>query len=82
MPNFNPATFTTCYIGIATYIINITGWKLLKGTKRVKAHEMDLVTGRREFEEMEERARIEESGKENVREKMAKILRLRKSSKN
>jgi len=80
MPSFKPATFVTCYIGIAIYIINITGWKVLKGTRRVKAHEMDLVTGRREFEEMEEMARVNESGKEKFSGKVANFLRLRKSA--
>lgn len=63
MPKFDPATFVTCYIGIAVYLINIFGWKFIKRTKRVKANEMDLVTGRREFEVVEE---LERLGKEKV----------------
>ena len=51
----------TCYIGIAVYLVNITAWKLLKRTRRVKALEMDLVTGRREFEEVEAMARLSET---------------------
>jgi amino acid transporter len=44
----------TCYIGIIVYLVNLLGWKLIRGTKRVKAREMDLETDRRRFEEVEE----------------------------
>ncbi|KAH7109093.1 dicarboxylic amino acid permease [Dendryphion nanum] len=64
MPTFRISTFMTCYIGIAIYIVNIVGWKLICKTKRVKAGEMDLVTDRRRFEEVEEEeARTEASKK-------------------
>ncbi|KAF4552532.1 Amino acid permease-like protein 33 [Elsinoe fawcettii] len=54
IPRFNIATFMTCYIGIAIYLVNIVGWKLVHRTKRIKALEMDLETNRRLFEEIEE----------------------------
>jgi yeast amino acid transporter len=62
--------FLTCYIGIAVYVFNIFMCKVLKKTKRVKAHEMDLVSGRREFEELEARAQAEEMGKPSFRERL------------
>lgn len=58
MPRFRVATFITCYIGVAIYIVNILGWKLTHRTKRVTAKGMDLVTDRRRFEEMEEEEAI------------------------
>lgn len=71
MPKFTLASFITCYIGVAIYLINIIGWKLIKGTKRVKAHEMDLVTGRREFEEMEEMERARTGDKMGFKKRLS-----------
>lgn len=53
MPKFRIATFMTCYIGIAIYLVNILGWKLILRTERVKAGKMDLETDRRRFEQLE-----------------------------
>lgn len=50
IPHFQVDKFLTAYIGIPVYIINVLWWKFVKKTKRVKASEMDLVTGRREWE--------------------------------
>ncbi|PYH95057.1 hypothetical protein BO71DRAFT_483244 [Aspergillus ellipticus CBS 707.79] len=50
IPHFQVADFLTCYIEIVVYLGNIIGWKLFKGSRRVKAKEMDLMTGRQEFE--------------------------------
>ncbi|KAK3681701.1 amino acid permease/ SLC12A domain-containing protein [Podospora appendiculata] len=47
IPRFQIDKFMTSYIGIPVYVINILWWKYFKGTKRVRASEMDLVTGRR-----------------------------------
>ncbi|ROV96212.1 hypothetical protein VSDG_04990 [Cytospora chrysosperma] len=74
MPKFKIATFMTCYIGIAVYLVNIIGWKLYKGTRRVKALEMDLVTGRREFEEMEAMAKLTEKPKTALKARLAGFM--------
>ncbi|KAH6624083.1 amino acid permease/ SLC12A domain-containing protein [Chaetomium sp. MPI-SDFR-AT-0129] len=50
IPHFQVDKFLTAYIGIPVYIINVLWWKFVKKTKRVKASEMDLVTGRREWD--------------------------------
>lgn len=50
MPTFSVAKFLTSYIGIPVYVINILWWKIFKKTKMVKPEEMDLTTGRRDFE--------------------------------
>lgn len=65
----------TCYIGIAVYLVNIIGWKLLKRTRRVKALEMDLVTGRREFEEMEAMAKLSEKPKTSLKARLVGFLK-------
>ena len=54
IPHFKIADFITCYIGIIVYVGNIFCWKIFKRTRRVKAGDMDLTTGRREFQEVEE----------------------------
>lgn len=46
VPHFKGPQFITSYIGIVVYLGNIFTWKTLKRTKRVKAGDMDLVTGR------------------------------------
>ena len=80
MPKFKISTFMTCYIGIAIYIVNIVGWKLIQKTKRVKAGEMDLVTDRRRFEEMEEEEAIaEEASGPSRLSKMLGDIRRRKN---
>ncbi|CAH0046286.1 unnamed protein product [Clonostachys solani] len=53
IPHFQADTFVLKYLGSVLFLINITFWKLYKKTKRVKALEVDMVTGRREFEETE-----------------------------
>ncbi|KAJ4309154.1 hypothetical protein N0V94_009054 [Neodidymelliopsis sp. IMI 364377] len=58
MPKFRLSTFMTCYIGIAVYLVNIVGWKLIHRTKRVKPKTMDLETDRKRFEEMEQEEAI------------------------
>ncbi|KAM0332331.1 hypothetical protein ACHAQA_002608 [Verticillium albo-atrum] len=74
MPHFKMANFITCYIGVVIYLVNILGWKLLKGTKRVKGHQMDLVTGRREFEEMEQMERLRTADKTSLKERFTKLF--------
>lgn len=47
---FTVDKFITSYIGIPVYLINILWWKIFKKTKMVNPHEMDLHTGRREWD--------------------------------
>lgn len=49
IPKFKLAQFITSYIGIVVYVINILVWKFWKRTRRVRADEMDLHTGRRDY---------------------------------
>lgn len=51
IPHFKPSTFILKYLGIIIFIGNIAGWKLLKHTKKINAQNVDLATGRREFED-------------------------------
>lgn len=44
--NWDVGDFITAYIGIPIYVCLFTGWKLIKRTKFVKAHEADLWTGK------------------------------------
>ncbi|ODO00384.1 hypothetical protein I350_07021 [Cryptococcus amylolentus CBS 6273] len=47
-------TFITNYIGIPVYVIGYCGFKLIRRSKVVKVHEMDLSTGAREFHDIYE----------------------------
>ncbi|WVQ82813.1 hypothetical protein IAT38_004945 [Cryptococcus sp. DSM 104549] len=47
-------SFITNYIGIPVYVIGYCGYKLIYKTRAVKMHEMDLTTGAREFEDIDE----------------------------
>ncbi|TYJ51597.1 hypothetical protein B9479_007822 [Cryptococcus floricola] len=47
-------TFITNYIGIPVYVIGYCGYKLIRRSKAVKMHEMDLSTGAREFDDIDE----------------------------
>ncbi|WWD18292.1 hypothetical protein CI109_102742 [Kwoniella shandongensis] len=51
---WNYKTFITNYIGIPVYVVGYTVYKLLYRTKAVKMHEMDLSTGAREFDDIED----------------------------
>ncbi|KAF2152262.1 putative amino acid permease [Myriangium duriaei CBS 260.36] len=44
--NFNASNFVAAYIGIPIFIVPIIAWKLIHRTKFVKAHEIDLWSGR------------------------------------
>ncbi|KAK7219885.1 hypothetical protein V2G26_007888 [Clonostachys chloroleuca] len=46
--------FITSYLGIVLYLVNILLFKVWKRTKRIRSAEMDLVSGRRMYEEEEE----------------------------
>ncbi|KAK8858403.1 hypothetical protein IAR55_002630 [Kwoniella newhampshirensis] len=51
---WNYKTFITNYIGIPVYVIGYCVYKLVYRTKAVKMMEMDLSTGAREFDDVEE----------------------------
>ncbi|KAL2208296.1 dicarboxylic amino acid permease [Sarocladium strictum] len=53
IPHFKVDTFVLKYLGTVVFTFNVLLWKFLKRTKRVKATEMDLTSGRREHEETE-----------------------------
>ncbi|KAL5588162.1 hypothetical protein FOVSG1_013298 [Fusarium oxysporum f. sp. vasinfectum] len=53
MPHFKAGQFVLKYLGIAIFAINTILWKFWKGTKRVTASDMDIATGRREYQEAE-----------------------------
>ncbi|KAF6811629.1 amino acid permease [Colletotrichum sojae] len=44
--NWSTANFISSYIGIPIFIVPIIGWKLVHRTKFVRAHEIDLWSGR------------------------------------
>ncbi|GAA6009966.1 uncharacterized protein JCM10292_005484 [Rhodotorula paludigena] len=50
-PTFNYKTFITNYCGIPLYIALYFGWKFCFKTKIIPAAEVDLISGRREFDE-------------------------------
>ncbi|KAM5359943.1 hypothetical protein ACJZ2D_014092 [Fusarium nematophilum] len=50
IPSFDVSKFMTSYIGIILYLLNIFGWKLWHGTERVGFKEMDLSSGRLEYD--------------------------------
>ncbi|KAH8646293.1 amino acid permease/ SLC12A domain-containing protein [Xylariales sp. PMI_506] len=50
IPHFTVSTFILKYLGVALFFLNYILWKFLKRTKAVSASEMDLVTGRQEFD--------------------------------
>lgn len=39
---FTLSTFMTSYIGIAVYLVNIVGWRLLRRTQRVSPKAVDF----------------------------------------
>jgi amino acid permease len=69
----------TCYIGIIVYLINILSCKVMKRTKRVKAMEMDLHSGRREFEELEEQERLVATHTLSLIDKAKNLVRRRQN---
>ncbi|KAG5808260.1 hypothetical protein H9Q74_002795 [Fusarium xylarioides] len=53
IPHFKPELFVLKYLGTAIFIFNIVWWKLSKKTTFWSASDVDLSTGRREWEETE-----------------------------
>ncbi|KAK4871121.1 hypothetical protein LT330_000358 [Penicillium expansum] len=71
IPHFKLANFLTSYIGVAVYAINIVSWKIFARTRHVKAEEMDLITGRLEYQQIEEAERDNQTTNEKNEEKLA-----------
>ncbi|KIL92360.1 hypothetical protein FAVG1_04770 [Fusarium avenaceum] len=53
IPHFKPETFVLKYLGTAIFVFNIAWWKIAHKTKFWSATEIDLTTGRRQWEETE-----------------------------
>ncbi|GAA5824668.1 hypothetical protein JCM3770_005625 [Rhodotorula araucariae] len=53
IPKFNYRVFITNYIGIPFYIALFVGYKLIHKTRVIPSAEVDLISGRREFDEDE-----------------------------
>nr|CRX79058.1 hypothetical protein ls5930a1_00104 [Leucosporidium scottii] len=53
VPTFNHKTFITSYFGLPVYFIMLFGYKLYYKTELIPLTEVDLVSGRREFDEDE-----------------------------
>ncbi|BGP41989.1 amino acid transporter [Rhodotorula kratochvilovae] len=53
IPKFNYRTFITNYCGIPFYIALFVGWKLYYKTRIIPSAEVDLISGRREFDDDE-----------------------------
>ena len=60
---FTKDTFVTSYIGIPIFVISWSGYKLYYRTSLIPAHEVDLITGKREIDEEEEQFIAEEEVK-------------------
>lgn len=52
-PKFNHKTFITSYLGLPLYAALYFGYKFYYKSRIIPLHEVDLVTGRREFDEDE-----------------------------
>ncbi|KAG5655278.1 hypothetical protein KAF25_010430 [Fusarium avenaceum] len=53
IPHFKPDIFVLKYLGTALFVFNVIWWKIYKTTSYLAPENVDLLTGRREFEEME-----------------------------
>jgi len=62
----------TSYIGLPIFVIFWSGYKLYYRTSLIPAHEVDLITGKREIDEEEEQfiAEEEEKGPRNFLQRM------------
>ncbi|CAG9984316.1 unnamed protein product [Clonostachys byssicola] len=67
---FKADKFITSYLGIVLYLVNILVFKVWKRSKRVRSTEMDLVSGRRIYEEEEE----EEVTKATISQRLGSAL--------
>lgn len=53
MPKFRVDLFVLKYLGSVIFLANMTWWKIVKKTKVIVPAEVDLVSGRREYQETE-----------------------------
>ncbi|KXT01415.1 hypothetical protein AC578_9518 [Pseudocercospora eumusae] len=51
--NWNTKDFIIAYIGIPIYAVLILGWKLVKRTRFIRSHEVDLMSGKAEIDRQE-----------------------------
>jgi amino acid transporter len=70
-------TFITNYIGIPIYVFGYILYKIIRRTKPVKMHEMDLSTGAREFEDLEAEEEDEDEGYSSMTFKEKAIYQLK-----
>lgn len=70
---FSASSFVISYILLPVFVILLLGYKFLKGTKWVKAEEMDIWTGRRETGIDGERNEEIVSGKSRVAKRIRRI---------
>ncbi|KAI5480664.1 hypothetical protein MNV49_007591 [Pseudohyphozyma bogoriensis] len=54
IPRFQYKSFITNYIGIPAFVVIFLGWKFWHKTKLIPLTEVDLVTGKKEFDDDEE----------------------------
>ncbi|CAG8947872.1 unnamed protein product [Penicillium salamii] len=67
--DFKVDEFITSYLGIGLYLFNIVVFKIWRRTKRVRSEEMDLVSGRRFYEE-----ESEEEANRSLAQQLASVL--------
>ncbi|KNB17912.1 hypothetical protein FOXG_16071 [Fusarium oxysporum f. sp. lycopersici 4287] len=62
IPHFKPDTFVLKYLGSFIFVFNIVWWKISQKTSFQSASEVDLSTGRREWEDTETQGEAEWNG--------------------
>jgi amino acid transporter len=60
---FTKDTFVTSYIGLPTFVLCWGGYKLYYRTSVIPSNKVDLITGKREIDEEEERFVADEEAK-------------------
>ncbi|KAH9854124.1 dicarbixylic amino acid permease [Lenzites betulinus] len=60
---FTKDTFVTAYIGLPTFVLFYTGYKLYYRTSLIPSEKVDLITGKREIDEEEERFNREQEAR-------------------
>ncbi|EXJ81570.1 hypothetical protein A1O1_07634 [Capronia coronata CBS 617.96] len=73
IPHFDATTFVLQYLGIVLFVGNVILWKIYKRTRRVRARDLDLVTGRQEIDAVE--IELEEEKKGFVLKRMLEKVR-------
>ena len=60
---FTKDTFVTAYIALPTFVLFYSGYKLYYRSKLIPPEKVDLITGKREIDEEEERFNAEQAAK-------------------